>query len=76
MPVQVHQIFPGKRVEVVCPDLTGEKDGRLDLLEVLPAVRALSEMLLETAVVGDWERAIEVRGDQPDRLLTGQVTGG
>ena len=66
---------PCLRSQVVRLDRTGQLDGHFDLFQVGAAIRARTQMRLETATVTTRQGAFEVVGDQLDGLLAYQVSG-
>src|SRR3954451_24330508 len=71
--VEIHQVFSRQRVQVVLGNVTGDGHGHPDLLDVLGAGITLRQMCLELVALGGAECAIEVIGDQANRLLACDV---
>src|SRR5271165_547380 len=72
--VEVRQVVPHLRGEVFWGHPPGQADGLAHLGEVLGAVRAAREVLLEAAARRTAEPALQVVGDQLDHLLADEIT--
>ncbi len=73
-PIELGEFLSRFGRKVLRPDLAGQSNGHLDLLQVRGTVGADFQMRLESPSIPTGKRTFEIVGDEFDRLLTHDVS--